>query len=48
MSLISKSGISRRGFLGGGMAAAAAPLLSDCSGKEDKDAETKGDTSEPR
>lgn len=48
MSLISKSGISRRGFLGGGMAAAAATLLSACSGKKDKDAETKGATGEPQ
>ena len=48
MSLISKSGISRRGFLGGGMAAAAATLLSACSGKKDKDDESKGATGEPQ
>ena len=48
MSLISKSGISRRGFLGGGMAAAAATLLSACRGKKDKDDESKGATGEPQ
>lgn len=47
MSLFDRSGISRRGFVGGGLAATAATFLAACSGK-DKDTASKDTTGEPQ